>query len=182
MNLAAPADDALLTFPVIQETAIDIFGIASLAFHSMSEVVGCSSGPHPTGRELYEACLSGVRDRPFIPPLRSDPLPYRPIPQSLVEYRENEGTEIRERRLHDLWRRLPCAHSCGSDTAAIPENPPGESLTPENAENMRRLYEDELLRRCCGGHISSQRPTHIPWPKFRDYAETKEAGQWRLKF
>lgn len=141
----------------------------------MSEVVS-RSRPQPTGREIYEACLSGVRDRPFIPRLRSDPLPYRPIPYNFLEFREQEGKENRERRLHDLWRRLPNTRFQGSETAATLGISPGESLTPEKAENMWGVYEDELLRRC-GGHISSQRPTHIPWPEFRDYAEAKEAGQ-----
>ena len=141
----------------------------------MSEVAS-SSHPQPTGREIYEACLVGVRGRPFIPRLRSDPLPYRPIPSSLLEFREQEGKENRERRLHDLWRRLPNTRSQGSETAATLGTSLGESLTPEKAENMRRVYEDELLRRC-GGHISSPRLTHLPWPEFRDYAEAKEAGQ-----
>lgn len=141
----------------------------------MSEV-GSSSRSQPTGREIYGACLSGVRDRPFIPRLRSDPLPYRLIPHSLLEFREQEGEEKRERRLHDLWRRLPNPLFQGSETAATLGISLGESLTPEKAENMRRVYEDELLRRC-GGRISSLRPTHIPWPEFRDYAEAKEAGQ-----
>ncbi|KAF8450601.1 mitochondrial carrier domain-containing protein [Boletus edulis BED1] len=141
----------------------------------MSEVVP-SLRPQPTGREVYEACLSGARDRPFIPRLRSDPLS-RPIPHSLVEFREQEGKENRERRLHDLWRRLPSTRFQGSETAATLGISLGESLTPEGAENVWRAYEDELLRRC-GGHTSSQKPTHIPWPGFRDYAEAKEAELW----
>lgn len=141
----------------------------------MSEVVS-SSRPRPTGREIYEACLSGVRDRPSIPRLRSDPLLYHPTPHSLLQFREQEGKDTRERRLHELWRCLPKTHFQGSEAAATLEISLGELLTPEKAENMRRVYEDELLRRC-GGHISSQRSTHIPWPDFRNYAETKEAGQ-----
>ncbi|KAH0839862.1 mitochondrial carrier [Lanmaoa asiatica] len=141
----------------------------------MSEVVS-SSRPKPTGREIYEACLSGVRDRPFIPRLRSDPLPYRPIPNNLFEFRQQEGEENRERRLHDIWRHLPHTHFQGSETAATLGISLSE-LLPEEAENMRRVYEDELLRQC-GGHISSLRPTHIPWPEFRDYAVAKEAELW----
>lgn len=141
----------------------------------MSEVAS-SSYPKPTRGEIYEACLSGVRDRPFIPPLRSDLLPYHPLLHTLPEFREQEGKENRERRLYDLWRRLSNTCFQGSETAGTLGIPFGESLTPEMAENMWKVYEDELLRRC-GGHISSQRLTHIPWPEFRDYAEAKEAGQ-----
>ena len=141
----------------------------------MSEAV-CSSWPKPSGHEIYEACLSGVRDRPLIPGLRSDPLPYHLNPHGFVEFRELEGIENRERRLHDLWRRLPSTHLQGSEAAATLGISVGKPLTPEKAENMRRVYEDELLRQC-GGHISSQKPTHIPWPDFRDYADAKEAGE-----
>ncbi|KAG9317394.1 mitochondrial carrier [Chiua virens] len=125
----------------------------------MSEVAS-SSRPKPTGRELYEACLSGVRDRPFIPRLRSDTLPYRPIHHSLVEFREQEGKENRERRLHELWRRLPNTNFQGSEAAATLGTSFGEPLTPEKAENMRRVYEDELLRRCGGHNLQSKADPH----------------------
>ncbi|KIJ70031.1 hypothetical protein HYDPIDRAFT_121357 [Hydnomerulius pinastri MD-312] len=135
--------------------------------------------PIPTGREIYEASFSGAQDRPFIPRLRSDPPSYHPIPHSLLEFRQLEGKENRERRLHDLWKRLPNSSHHGSETAAARVIAPDETLTADNAEDMRRIYEDELLGRCVG-HISSERPTHIRWSEFRKYAETKEAELWSI--
>ncbi|KAF9226538.1 mitochondrial carrier [Gyrodon lividus] len=143
----------------------------------MSTVEG-SSRPHLTGREIYEACFSGAQDRPFIPRLRSDPPPHD-IPHSLLEFRGQEAKEIRERRLYDLWKRLPNSGFHGSETAAARCILPDEMLTPEKAADMRRIYEDELLGRC-GGHISNERPTHIRWPEFRKYAEAKEAELWSV--
>ncbi|KAF9247285.1 mitochondrial carrier [Melanogaster broomeanus] len=144
----------------------------------MSMVHG-SSRPHPTGREIYEASFSGAQDRPFIPRLRSDPPPYHPTPHSLDDFREQEGKETRERRLYDIWKHLPNSSFHGSDTAATRGILHGETLIPEKAEHMRRIYEDELLGRC-GRHIPNERPTHIQWPDFRKYAEAKEAELWSV--
>ncbi|KAG8218571.1 mitochondrial carrier, partial [Butyriboletus roseoflavus] len=206
-NAPAPASEiALLTGTSLSAFTCSTFAFSASAFSSPAfsspafSSPAFSSPPTPTatdattclsavtrnpsagrlslgGREIYEACLSGVRDRPFIPRLRSDPLPYHPTPNSLHEFREQEGEENRERRLHDLWRHLPSPHFQGSDTAATLGISFGEPLTPEKAENMRRVYEDELRRRC-GGHTSSRRPTHISWPEFQVYAEAKEAELW----
>ncbi|KIK94699.1 hypothetical protein PAXRUDRAFT_11892 [Paxillus rubicundulus Ve08.2h10] len=144
----------------------------------MSRVDGPDfSRPRTSGREIYEACFLGAQDRPFIPRLRSDSLPHQPIPHSLLEFRGQEGKEARERRLYDLWKCLPNSAFHGSETAATRGILPGEALTPEKAQVMRTIYEDELLGRC-GGHISSERPTHIRWPEFRSYAEAKEAELW----
>ena len=130
-----------------------------------------------TGHEIYESCLSGAQDRPFIPRLRSDPPPFHPLPHSLLEFREQEGKEQREKHLHELWKRLPNSNYHGSDVAASKWLPAGEPLTAHRAEVMRRVYEDELFRKCCG-HTTDERPTHIRWTEFRRYAEAKEAGMY----
>jgi solute carrier family 25 (mitochondrial phosphate transporter), member 23/24/25/41 len=135
----------------------------------------------PTGHDLYESCLSGAQDRPFIPRLRSDPPPFHPLPHSLLEFRQQEGKEERERRLQELWRRLPNSSYHGSDIAGSRKFPSGERLTVHKAEEMRRVYEDELLRKC-GGHTMNEQPNHIRWPEFRRYAEAKEAGKWIILY
>lgn len=131
---------------------------------------------HPTSRELYESCLSGAQDRPFIPRLRSDPPSFNPLPHSLLEFRKQEGKEERERRLHELWKRLPNSSYHGSEVAPSRTLPAREPLTAQRAEEMRKVYEDELLGKF-GCHITNERPSHIRWPEFRRYAETKEAGE-----
>lgn len=131
----------------------------------------------PTGHDLYEACLSGVQDRPFIPRLRSDPPAFHPLPHNLLQFREQEGKEEREKRLHELWKRLPNSNYHGPESAASRKFPAGEPLTAHNAEEMRRMYEDELLRKC-GGYTVNERPSHIRWTEFRRYVEAKEVGEY----
>lgn len=134
---------------------------------------------HPTSRELYESCLSGAQDRPFIPRLRSDPPSFYPLPHSLLEFRKQEGEEERERRLYELWKRLPNSSYHGSEVTAPRMFPSGEPFMAQRAEDMRKVYEDELLGKC-GGHTTDERPSHIRWPEFRRYAETKEAELWSI--
>jgi len=135
-----------------------------------------TSDQHSTGRELYESTLSGALDRPFIPRLRSDPPSFHPIPHNLLQFRAQEGKEERERRLHELWKRLPNSSYHGSEVAASRTFPAGEPLTAHKAEEMRKVYEEELLGKC-GCHTTNERPSHIRWPEFRRYAEAKEAGK-----
>lgn len=132
---------------------------------------------HPTSRELYESCLTGAHDRPFIPRLRSDPPPFHLIPHNLLEFRKQEGKEERERHLHELWKHLPNSSYHGSGVAASRTFPAGDPLAAQRAEEMKKVYDDELLGKC-GGHITNERPSHIRWPEFRRYAETKEAGEY----
>ena len=124
-------------------------------------------------RALYDACVSGAQDRPHIPHLRSDPqTSYRPLPRSLVEFREREGREYRKARLRALWKRLLIALDAeGTGFEAVPRLVGGTTLTPESAAQMRKMYERELMESC------SDSPGHIGWKKFKQYAEDKEAGQ-----
>ncbi|KAG1872678.1 mitochondrial carrier [Suillus tomentosus] len=134
---------------------------------------------HPTSRELYESCLAGAHDRPFIPRLRSDPPPFHLVPHNLLEFRKQEGKEERERHLHELWTHLPNSSYHGSGVAASRTFPAGDPLAAQRVEEMEKVYDDELLGKC-GGHITNERPSHIRWPEFRRYAETKEAELWSI--
>ncbi|KAI6034272.1 mitochondrial carrier domain-containing protein [Pisolithus microcarpus] len=139
--------------------------------------------PLRTNREIFEDSFSGAQDRPVIPNLRSDSPSHNAIPHSLCEFREQEGTENRERRLYALWKHLPHSSYHGSDTVATRRPQLSDTLTLHSgeAETMRKIYDDELLGRCCGGgHMADGRPTHIQWPEFRKYAESKEAELWSV--
>lgn len=139
--------------------------------------------PLRTNREIFEDSFSGAQDRPVIPNLRSDSPSHNAIPHSLCEFREQEGTENRERRLYALWKHLPHSSYHGSDTVATRRPQLSDTLTLHSgeAEIMRKIYDDELLGRCCGGgHMADGRPTHIQWPEFRKYAESKEAELWSV--
>lgn len=160
----------------------------------MAQTTDRSKGP--TGREIFgtrskatmfndktdvvrvETSLSGAQSRPFIPRLRSDPPPYKPLPKNLVEFREQEGREERKRRLRSLWKQLPKPDSHASSTDRAITVTDRVSLTPEKAETLKHMYEDELLG-TCGSHISGQLTGPIEWKEFRDYALAKEVGAYR---
>ncbi|KAI0081721.1 mitochondrial carrier [Panus rudis PR-1116 ss-1] len=137
----------------------------------------------PTGRDLFEATLSGAHPRPFIPRLRSDPPAYHPPPHSLLEFREQEGADNREQRLRKLWTKLPkrLRRHDQDDEEVSREYPvhPSEGLTREGAKRLEKMYEDELLG-YCGGHTSGFRNRHVSWEAFTKYAEAKEVELWRI--
>ncbi|KAI0254397.1 mitochondrial carrier [Lactifluus subvellereus] len=125
-------------------------------------------------RAVYEGSFSGAQDRPYIPHLRSDPSTCPPLPQSLVEFREQEGREYRKARLRALWKQLLTAFDAGNtDSDVTPCLAGGTALTPESARQMRRLYERELMGSC-------KSSGHIRWKEFRKYAEDKEAELWHI--
>ena len=133
-----------------------------------------TSATQESKRDAYDACVSGAQDRPHIPHLRSDPTTsYHPLPQSLIEFREQEGREYRKARLRALWKRLLIAldAECTGPDAAPRRLVGGAALTPESASQMRKMYERELMESC------SDSPGHIGWKEFKKYAEDKEAGQ-----
>ncbi|KAJ6539946.1 mitochondrial carrier [Mycena sp. CBHHK59/15] len=133
-----------------------------------------------SGREIFEASDSGTEDRPFIPKLRSDSSPRRPS-RSLSEFRAEEGREYRKQRLQELWKQLPVLHH-GSSSSKKSSNVAVDNagLTPETAQRLINMYEDELLRKC-GGHGSSTSPMGgIGWNEFREYAEAKETELWQI--
>ncbi|KAH8113244.1 mitochondrial carrier [Phellopilus nigrolimitatus] len=135
-----------------------------------------------SGREIYEGSMSGAQDRPFIPRLRSDLPLIRPLPRSLDNFREEEGSENREKRLHGLWKKIPHPHrerllrEQDSISHWVPVND-HVSLTRERAENLTKMYEDELLRECAEeGDTSGP----VTWKDFRKYADYKEAELWHI--
>ncbi|EPQ59905.1 hypothetical protein GLOTRDRAFT_34751 [Gloeophyllum trabeum ATCC 11539] len=138
--------------------------------------------PGPSNRDIFEASLSGAQERPFIPRLRSDPPPYHPLPHSLLEFRQQEGEEERDRRFRELWRRLPKRTFGNIDDEAISKSIPvmdDASLTPERAKKLQEMYEDELVGSCNSHGLGSIRP-HIGWKEFKRYAERKEAELWSI--
>ncbi|KAJ7754243.1 mitochondrial carrier [Mycena maculata] len=131
--------------------------------------------PTQTGREIFEAGDSGAEDRPSISKLRSDTVPRRP-PRSLAEFRAEEGRDNRKRRLKELWKQLPVLLAPRAPDAAVDTT----GLTPESAQRLIALYEQELLRKC-GGHSSSTSTMGgIGWKEFREYAEAKETELWQI--
>ncbi|THH11487.1 hypothetical protein EW145_g618 [Phellinidium pouzarii] len=138
----------------------------------------------PSGRDIFEASLSGAQNRSFIPRLRSDPPHYyQPLPRSLTEFRDKEGSEDREKHLHTLWKKITHIHKGkhpfkqDSISHWIPATN-NASLTPEKAEDLKKMYQDELLRECTleeGDHWGP-----VTWKDFKKYAEKKEAELWHV--
>ncbi|CDO71264.1 hypothetical protein BN946_scf184908.g21 [Trametes cinnabarina] len=137
----------------------------------------------PSARQIFEEVLSGARPRPFIPRLRSDPPPYQPIPHSLREFREQEGAEGRHKRLRQLWERLPKRQGNNDvDDEAIARTYPVKTdgdLTAESAQQLREMYDEELLGRC-GAPSRGPFSRHVSWPEFEKYADAKEAELWHI--
>ncbi|KAJ7179072.1 mitochondrial carrier [Mycena filopes] len=130
-----------------------------------------------TGRELFDASDSGAEERPFLPKLRSDPLPRKP-PRTLAEFRSREGRDNRKQRLQQVYQQLPTlvTHREKPQNASTDD----AGLTPEAAQRLITMYEKELLRKC-GGHSSSTSPMGgIGWKEFKEYAEAKETELWHI--
>ncbi|KAF7977433.1 hypothetical protein HWV62_3588 [Athelia sp. TMB] len=135
----------------------------------------------PTGREIFEATITGAQPRPFIPRLRSDPPAYEvyhPLPKSLAEFREREGRAERKKLLYQLWQQLPRPEHYvpHAEKASLAER---TKLTPMKAEKLKLLYEEELLG-SCGGHVEGNSGSPVNWKEFKEYAEAKEAELWDI--
>ncbi|KZT20402.1 mitochondrial carrier [Neolentinus lepideus HHB14362 ss-1] len=145
-------------------------------------MVQLNNKPGPSNREIYEACLSGAQERPYIPRLRSDPPAYHPLSHSLLEFRQQEGAEERELWLRELWKRLPKRKLANVDEEAVSKAIPvldNTSLTPERAKKLQEMYEDELVGTCNSNGLGLTR-LHIGWKEFKRYAEQKEAELWTI--
>jgi solute carrier family 25 phosphate transporter 23/24/25/41 len=59
----------------------------------------------------------------------------------------------------------------GSGSPAV-----ADKLTPEEAESLKAMYDEELLGHC-GGHVSGVHPSPVGWKEFKEYAEAKEVGE-----
>ncbi|KAI0068778.1 mitochondrial carrier [Artomyces pyxidatus] len=137
--------------------------------------------PRAPKRDVFEGSFSGAQERPFIPRLRSDAPTYRPLPRSLVEFRELEGREHRKARLRELWLQLPTPDQTRglADADDVPSGLTGKEealLTPERARRIRKEYERELVGNCGPGEPSGR----IGWKAFKDYAEAKEVELWKI--
>lgn len=150
----------------------------SPSFCISSLMGGTDDNGRPSAREIFDSSLSGARNRPFIPQLRSDEADFHPVPQSLREYRQQEGVDQRRKRLRALWSRLPKKLPINDfDDEAVSKAHPVKrdgDLTQESAKELDEMYENELYGRC-GGHTKGF-SRRISWPDFLKYADAKEQG------
>lgn len=154
-------------------------------------------------RESFEKTVSGAQNAPLLPHLRSD-LPTPPAPSkqqqqqrqppqlepqqvahTLEEFRRLEGREKRKARLREIWNQWPQRKHRQWGSASDPDLRDGpqkalpstgtSSLTPEAAEKLSAMYENELLG-SCGASSPASDPHPIGWKPFVAYAKAKEAG------
>lgn len=144
-----------------------------------------------SNKEVYENTLSGTQDQRHIPLLRSDTHNYQKLAHSLSEFKALEGAQ-REERLKEVWKRLPMfdggkekgASGSGSGSGSIVAIKSGGDslLTKEKADELKEMYENELVGRCRPGSDASAHSgpsgsaPHISWKDFYRYAEAKEVG------
>ena len=86
-----------------------------------------------------------------------------PVRPTLTQFRGSEGPVIRAAKLRALWGSLPSLPDVTEGPTAtermhLPEQDTITALSPERAERLRRLYEEELVRRC-----SEERPEARLW-------------------
>lgn len=134
-----------------------------------------SKGP-PSRRAIFDASFSGAQEKPPIPPLRSDPPSWQPLPSTLSEARQLEGEQNREARLRALWNRLPTHHKNVEHDENLWSNQ--TSLNDERARRLWAMYENELRKSCRSKDVSSQ----VAWQDFVEYADKKEAGSYLFTF
>jgi solute carrier family 25 phosphate transporter 23/24/25/41 len=135
--------------------------------------------PRIARKDVFDHSYSGAQDRPWIPRLRSDPLSHTILPNTLLEFREQEGSTVRERHFRELWKQLPKSASHPLDHEQPKRNTTARSdavnLSKDEAKRLEQQYEDELMGRCHGSMGPNR--SNIRWEEFRQYAEAKEAGK-----
>lgn len=85
-------------------------------------------------------------------------------PTTLADFRAQEGPTIRAAKLRSLWQSLPHLPSVEGDKPTPTQlmRLPGQDtltvLSPERAERLQTLYQEELVRR-----VGETRPDALLW-------------------
>ncbi|WWC98941.1 hypothetical protein V866_005835 [Kwoniella sp. B9012] len=129
--------------------------------------------------------------------------PSRP---TLNEFRLSEGPQVRSAKLKALWNSLPhlpdipSSHGDDSPTPTKRMKLPGQdtltALSPERADRLRKLYQEELVKACnderpearlWGGaddltepEIKNLKGKGIAWQDFRRFLWDKEKELWDI--
>lgn len=134
---ALPSDPAHPSFTPSSQPALDI---------RKSE--GRISDPCPDSHRM-----PSLRDPPG-PDLQPPSHHHSHPSKSLAAFRQAEGPAVRAAKLRNLWASLPSQLPASSSSptstelAKLPGQGTLQALSPERAERLRRLYEEELVKRC----------------------------------
>ena len=82
---------------------------------------------------------------------------------TLTQFRQSEGATSRSQKLKTLWQHLPSLPEVTDGPSAtacmqLPDQDTYTALSPERAERLRRLYEEELVKR-----VGEERPEARLW-------------------
>ncbi|ORX36264.1 mitochondrial carrier domain-containing protein [Kockovaella imperatae] len=117
---------------------------------------------------------------------------------TLSQFRTSEGASTRQAKLRSLWESLPTLPALTSDgpTALqrmkLPDQDTITALSPERADRLRQLYQEELVRRVrekrpqarlWGGADDIEpevREKGIAWADFRRFLWDQERDLWEI--
>ena len=137
----------------------------------------------PSRGELYEQPLSGGHSRPPIPPLQNNiHFSEAPVSKTLDEYRATEGLKARADRIQALWFQLqvlqerPILNDNSIQQLPLLE---GTSISPQRAEELRKIYVQELFTKC-QSHAGPSNSQGIDQKTFQSYVDQKELELWNI--
>ncbi|EIW66204.1 hypothetical protein TREMEDRAFT_21181, partial [Tremella mesenterica DSM 1558] len=98
---------------------------------------------------------------------------------TLAQFRASEGPEARAAKLRALWTSLPNLPQLTDGPSALQRMKlPGQdtrtALSPQRAERLKKLYEEELVRR-----VRENRPNAF-WEGFRRFLWDQEKELWDI--
>jgi hypothetical protein len=161
----------------------------STSASSSSSSPSASKPPHYTLQPQSPHTDPSYRPSPLEPVQLPPPAPCLREPPSsdlipasrptLTQFRASEGPATRSAKLHALWEDLPKLPELGDGPTALQRMKlPGQdtttALSPERAERLRKLYEEELVRR-----VKEKRPEARLWGGADDqphFKSTQEKG------
>lgn len=180
---------------------------SSAASSAASSSASSSAGPSTPRDQLpqdaeHDAHFSFVSNDALGTSLREGPAPdLLQNRQTLAEFRQQEGPAVRSAKLRTMWSTLPRLPTVDPDkpTEAQRMRLPGQdtptALSPERAERLRTLYQEELVKRCgenrpdallWGGADDLQpgdgevREKGVSWKAFRRYLWDQERQLWDM--
>ncbi|WRT65330.1 uncharacterized protein IL334_002273 [Kwoniella shivajii] len=189
---------------------------SSSSSSSSSTIPASSSSPeaephypllHKSPRIDPSLPINPLEPQGFVQPLslREPPGPdiIPPIRPTLNEFRLNEGASARSSKLKALWKSLPHLPDVPSDSEQpsptksmqLPGQDTLTALSPERADRLRRLYEEELVKACSderpearlwGGaddlepEVKHVKGKGVAWQDFRRFLWDKERELWDI--
>lgn len=139
--------------------------------------------PEAPGKELLQQSFADTANHRSIPPLQHERhTPETTSYRTLDEFRAQESPQARSNRANALWLQLRALQE-----STILENDSykqvplleGISVSPQRAEELRKIYVNELLLKC-QMHAGPSSSSGIDFQSFQSYAVQKEQELWEI--